>query len=100
MQNVMRPASLAPAHILHVHAFMREFGGSYAGTHQLLNGGVLTNPKDRQALASMVSAVLEQIDLMPRDPSAGSTTGQRQHEPFEPLKFVFSASKVLCRRPS
>jgi hypothetical protein len=78
-----------------VHKFMHEFGGSYAGTHQMLNGEVLTNPRDREGLASMVSAVLEQLDLVPRDNSSGHGSGKRI---YEPVKMMLCASKVRFHR--
>jgi hypothetical protein len=67
MSNVAPQLALMPTDIQHVHRFLHEFGGSYQGTQQLLRGAVITDPKDRHALAALFGTVFKQ--LTPPDPS-------------------------------
>ena len=96
MPNVAPQQALMPTDIQHVHRFLHEFGRSYQGTQQLLRGEVITDPKDRHALAALLSTVFKQ--LTPPDPSGivhKHVAGVR----YEDDSFCHP-SVVFLRRPS
>jgi hypothetical protein len=53
MPSVLRANELTPAHTSRLYSVLRGYGGSYLGAQQLLRGEVITNPRDRAAIARL-----------------------------------------------
>jgi hypothetical protein len=54
MAKDVRGAVLSANSIYHLHTLLHKFGGSYLGASQLLHGEIITNPKDRLAIAALL----------------------------------------------
>jgi hypothetical protein len=59
MAKDVRGAALTANATYHVHTLLHKFGGSYLGASQLLHGEIITNPKDRFAIATLVLLLSE-----------------------------------------